>query len=387
VFTNIEYGGVYMDIANMQLWQGAFQFFSEYIVTKGVDLLVDLGSKRTNEMTIEEHIYSVFTDSLEKFCSVYDFEFNPNAFNEALSYSVDYVQDLSCDKYLKRVFQKATGLELTDEECSEWIRIIEDNIVSDKHEKLVRAIFIHSIKGDESKLIQPVWMKEHMADNYLQVAFDDEEKLNVIFDRIKTSLSEECWTCTKELLLELLLNAYEHGNATKASLYVDEKKLSLIDDGNVFNPLLLVTRECERSGGTWTIKHFMSIYQDVKVYYEQKNDNNITTIEFPESMFNVNLLCEVKLHPAGRRKRNYECKPCFPESNAKYYYIDFSDETARVLFCMSLAMGMVDGLDEFCRKTKSKVFVYVPNVEKCKYVVERLTYAMMGKDNLRLVLE
>lgn len=338
----------------------AIDFFATYAISKGADYAIN--KVNSSEMTVEEHIYCVLTESLKEFCANYSCEFDENAFRETFSYTAENVGKFQSDTYLKKVFEKATSLELTPELQSSWCKIVYEHILSDRHQKLYRAIQSSRIKGDTSNLVEPMWMRKIPADNFIEIHFDGENELDSILCNIKTGLSEACWHHTQELLLELFFNACTHGLAKQISLAVDKEKISLLDDGLEFDPLGLTEKEEIKGGGTWTINYYLKNYPEVKISYIRLNDKNETTIDFGEHMFNVNGLCEIELEPSSEM-RKFNWILCYPSSKARYYHVDFNKITTIRVFCMSVARMMVSKLLGCCKKLSSEVYVYIPKSE------------------------
>lgn len=350
-----------MPIESVQYLKPVIEFIINYAVTKGLDQIGGRTQNTSTEMTVYEHACCLLTESLQEFCGQEEIEFDESSFVETLVLSKDQVDLLNKDEYLKLALEKAIFMELSDEDWERWVGIVNENLLSSKHEKLFRAILLKQIKGDITNLVEPKWMQSIMMDNFFQIAFEEEKKLAEIFADIKTGLSQACWRYTQELVMELLYNAVQHGGAKRLSFSINEDSITLIDDGKAYNTLSLVESDGHQGGGSWTIKHYIDNYPDVKLYYERVNEKNKFSLRFAEKMFNVKRLCEIELY-REEWSRCLECRLRYPESKARYYYIDFSkSEIAKSLFCMSLACNAMRSVKDFCNALGSDVYIYVPD--------------------------
>ena len=345
---------------NIEALTLVLNFLASYLAEKGLDRLTDIKANSDREISVAEHMYSVLTESLEDFCRKYQIEFDENAITDTYLFKFDEVNKFNCIDILKHILEKATGLEIFPEQLNTWNEIIQEHIISNKHEKLFRAIQLKSLVGENNTLIEPEWMKKHMTDNSISVTFEkiDFEQL---FADIKTLLSSECWMQTQDLILELSMNAFQHGNAKQVTLKITKNKLQILDDGELFDINLLSNSNKELSGGNWTIARYTNTYPEINVSYKVVSEQNEITIQFPEEVFDVNCLCEINL-PKRMIYRVKDIKLRYPNGKAKYYYIDFSNfEAERSFLCMSGACELISKLDEFCAHRNTDVFMYLPS--------------------------
>ena len=351
-----------MPIENVTYLVVALEFLTGYLAEKGLDqFLKNLKKIKTpqKEMSIEEHVYCLLTESLEEFCTMHKIEFDENAFLDTLVPSLNQVGSLKYDDSLKHMLESATGLELSQESFLDWVRIVDEHIVSDKHQKLFRAIQWHLIKGNGENIAEPAWMREHMADNFFEIVFEEIGFEEILSD-IKTDLSKECWMQTKDLITELALNALQHGNADHFWLHISEKEIALLDNGTPFDTMCLAKEKTELSGGNWTIMRYEKSYPDVEILYSRKENKNETLIRFEEKVFSVNGLCEITL-PKRMVRSCADFILRYPNSKARYYYVDFSGFKPGISFlCMSGAFELIYKLNEFCESLDSDVFLFIP---------------------------
>ncbi len=337
----------------------ALSFLTSYIAEKGLDKFVNTKINNNEEMSIEEHVYSVLTESLADFCAICNFEFDENSITETLIFSHEQINQLTRDEQLKLILERATGLEITPEELKIWNVIVQEHLVSDKHEKLFRAIQLKSLEEKNDNFVEPSWMQKHMSNNSIAVTFK-ETGFDKLFLDIKTVLSDDCWLQTQDLIIELSLNAFSHGNAKEIILKISEKEIQIVDDGTLFDTKKLLSMNKTLSGGQWTINRFINSYPEVTVSYETIDQKNATLIQFQEKVFNVNGLCEIIL-PKTIITRSTDIQLRYPNGKAKYYYIDFSEfATGRSFMCMSGSLAFVSKLNKFCASYNTEIFVYIP---------------------------
>lgn len=348
-----------MPIENIEAFSVALNFLATYFAEKGLDKLADIKSHSPKETSVAEHMYSVLTESLEDFCNKYEIEFDENAISDTHIFEFEEVNKLNCDNTLKLILERATGLEISSEELNVWGEIVQEHLVSDKHEKLFRAIQLKSLADRSNEFIEPKWMKKYMVDNHISLVFEKID-FNQLFADIKTKLSYECWMQTQDLILELSLNAVQHGKAKHITLRITENKLQILDDGALFDIKQLINSDKKLSGGNWTITRYTNNYPEINLSCKVINEQNEITIEFPEKVFDVNCLCEINL-PRTMIHRVKDIKLRYPNGKARYYYIDFNDFNAeRSFLCMSGACELISKLDEFCTSRNTDVFMYLP---------------------------
>ncbi len=349
-----------MPVENIEALSVALNFLANYFAEKGLDKLTDIKSHSPKEISVAEHVYSVLTESLKDFCNKYEIEFDENAIADTHIFEFGEVNKLNCDNTLKLILERATGLEISSEELKVWSEIVQEHLVSDKHEKLFRAIQFKKLVDKSQGFIEPEWMKRHMADNHISLAFEEID-FNQLFADIKTMLSYECWMQTQDLILELSLNAFQHGNAKHITLRITENKLQILDDGVLFDIKQLINLDKKLSGGNWTITRYIKSYPEVNISYNVAGEQNEITIEFPEKVFDVNCLCEINLLGVTFYKIT-DIQLRYPNGKARYYYIDFSNyNVERYFLCMSGACQFISKLDDFCTSRNSDIFMYLPS--------------------------
>ena len=338
----------------------ALKSLSDYIAEKGLDHIIDIKASDNREMDVEQHVYCLLSDSLEDFCKKRNIEFDENAILETCKLSDFNINKQNYKEQLKLILERATGMEMSPTELELWIEILENNLVSSKHEKLFRAIQLKNLKGENDTLTEPAWMQKYMADNFIETAYKNIEFDNLL-SNVKTELPDKCWIQTQDLITELALNAFSHGKATQVILTIKENEIMIRDDGSHFDTKKLIHTSNKLSGGNWTIKRYIENYSDIDISYGITDGKNETKINFNNKVFSVNDLCEICL-PKSMILKTDDIKLKYPNIKAKYYYIDFTDfDAGRSFSCMSGVITFMGILNEFCKEQDSEIFIYLPD--------------------------
>ena len=81
---------------------------------------------------------------------------------------------------------------------------------------------------------------------------------------------------TRDLLIELLRNAFQHGGAKKVQIQLEPKSIRFIEDGSEFDPWDLLTRE-QGGGGSAAVKRIVSDFGDLilTTFKRTANQNEI----------------------------------------------------------------------------------------------------------------
>lgn len=332
-------------------------YFLDYGVGKAIDCAMERFSRK-GEKTIEEHAYEVLEESLAIFCSKYGAEINTTAFRETLRLH-DTESQLTNWNLLRNALVYATGLDITSDQWSVWCDIVSSQIVSDEHEKLYRAIHFRRMCNQDANLLEPDWVRLALDGNAIDIAPFEGCLLNKLAVEIDTSLTEICWRHTLELMDELILNATEHGHAQNVSLLIEECRLTVSDDGAVFDVHNLKATTCGRGGGRDTLIDFESKYPEVLIGYSYVNNRNVTVITFPEKVFNVNGLCEISMEE-NYLERRFDIIQSFEQGKARYYYIDFGNFGLNY-FSRSMAGSYIYSLFDFAIKKDAVVFIGIPD--------------------------
>lgn len=338
-----------------------FHFLAEYAGTKTLDTIIEKINRPAKEQNIDELAYCLLTESLEEFCSIYNFEFDKYAILETFSFSLKQLARLNCDKELKLIIENALGLEISPIAFTKWIEILHNYLVSSKYEKLFKALQLQNMNPTKESFTEPLWMQKNLIDNFFEIHFQEQDIFLEIYCNISTNLSKECWLITRQLLMELLLNAIQHGNANQFSLLIEKDQISIKDNGTPFDTHTLVNKNSKLSGGNRTLLKFMQQFSDVIIKYTYCEQKNLTTISFNEPVFNVNSLCEIEIpnkYLFSRPQESFSIR--YPTSKAKYYYADFA-KNENSFWTISGVIGTLEKLISFCITLNSEVFLYIPN--------------------------
>jgi hypothetical protein len=87
---------------------------------------------------------------------------------------------------------------------------------------------------------------------------------------------DELADATRDLLIELLRNAFQHGGAKKVQIQLEPKSIRFIEDGSEFDPWDLLTRE-QGGGGSAAVKRIVSGFGDLilTTFKRTANQNEI----------------------------------------------------------------------------------------------------------------
>lgn len=94
-----------------------------------------------------------------------------------------------------------------------------------------------------------------------------ETNFDQLVSDIQTSLSDECWISTQDLITELSLNAFQHGNAKQIVLNIMENELQISDDGTIFDINELKKPKEILRGGNWTLIQYINDYPEINIVY------------------------------------------------------------------------------------------------------------------------
>lgn len=338
-----------------------FSFLAEYAGAKALDQIIAKIKQPAKEQDIESLAYSLLSDSLKEFCTIYNYEFDESAILQTFSFSLKRLANFKYDEELKSILETAIAEEISPEAFKKWLEIIDNHLVSNKYETLFRALQLQSMKRKQEIFVEPPWMQQNLIDNFFEIQFDEQNILRDIYSDIETTLSKECWLITRQLLTELLFNATQHGNADSFFLLIEKNQISLKDNGSPFDTHTLIQQSSTLSGGNRTLMKYTQLFPDVEITYIYDDYKNCTTLSFVEPVFNVNSLCEIKL-PAERLmlRHTQSFSIRYPSSKAKYYYVDF-EKNGSHFWTVSGVIGMTENLISFCTTIGSEVFLHVPN--------------------------
>jgi len=115
------------------------------------------------------------------------------------------------------------------------------------------------------------------------------DRLNALLSapHIVSILSAALRIDLRNVLIELALNAYEHGEASHLEIVLHNKTIEVRDDGIEFNPLN-AAREPVRSGGTgiYYLGLFLKKYKEIvkSTYARSSTGDNVLSFTFPKRL-------------------------------------------------------------------------------------------------------
>ena len=305
---------------------------------------------------LETQVYRVLTDSLREFCELYSLEFDEDAMVETFLFSLRTLSSWKNETRLRAILESALGLKVDRAALRQWMGLLAKQVVAPKNEMVFKALQLSPFWDTAFPQEKP-WMKACLAGNFFEIDYAGQDMFQDLCGEIETELSEACWLRTRQLLMELILNAQVHGHASRCVLRFEEDRVLLEDDGTPFDPTDLARME-GTGGGQWTLRRFIGDFPEVGVHYTASDGRNRTALSFGQRVFCVNGLCEIPIpalfHPGMTLQTRY------PAGRAKDYFMDFEGCGAH-LFCMSGVHFLLNSIAAFCSASDAQVFLYVPD--------------------------
>lgn len=338
------------------------EFATTYVFEKALDQTGQSIIKRLKSCDLSECAYSVLSASWSEFCAAHIIECDTDSIVDSFVRLYDSsITALNNTDQLKEILENATGLSISNDDAKEWMNIVCKHIIKPEYEPLYKAIMLQHIIDEDHQIDEKPWLKEHLVDNYFELPIAEEEIMEAVFNDIETDLIDVCWLNTRQLIIELLLNSFEHGRATHCKLRITENTIIIKNDGIEFDPTTLSYSGENLTGGSWTIDDFKKRFPEIPLLYEHNSGYNIVSIVFPDSVFHVNYLCEIDI-PKPFQRQSFEIHPKYINSRARYYYIDFSkNDYGKICYVMSGIRISINDLKRFCISNESEIFLYVPN--------------------------
>jgi anti-sigma regulatory factor (Ser/Thr protein kinase) len=355
-------------------------FFLEYFATKLLDAIIDRRN-HSKEQSIEDLILCLFNESLTVFCDNHEIEFDDKSFQRWYETSKPAL-DMQNDKHLKHIIESALSLEICEKEFFDWFSIACELLVEKKYEKLYKAYMLQKAMTIQKGFTEPVWMQENMSDNTFEIQTAQQNQLIEVLSQIETNLSKECNLLTQQLIMEVLINAFEHGKAVSCSLLIERTRITVTDNGQKFDTTTLLSISNGSSGGTRTLLHFKSLFPEVDIKYQYTRKRNQMTIDFGDQVYNVNGLCEIIIPNDVLMKYDIGIHVRYPNGKAKYYYLDFA--TADLSFwTISGAYGLLGKLTSFCSELSTEVYIHFPahsTIQSLEYFYSEISEYVSNND-------
>lgn len=185
-------------------------------------------------------------------------------------------------------------------------------------------------------------------------------------------------TASREFLIEVALNAFEHGRATECTLTLGDNYLSLTDNGQPFLPKSVVTHPQRRGGAAATEQMIDTLSDRVIVSYRREREKNVLTLTCPrnglELISSTNCAISISHEDMGRdgvKKRiedlvvaHKNCDPVYLVADYSFFSFSFIAILARYInsldpqsqkFYLVLPGPVSEGLRKFAREQCSQL--------------------------------
>lgn len=308
------------DLLNLTYMQGLL-INSSYDAIKGI-------WRRTQKDSFQNQLYSVINDTFQQFYEYYNLVYEPECILPFYFEKVGH-EDVDSKEVLKTALNYATGLKITEIHLNKWIKIFEENVSNPKYQWVYNWLCINT----KVPVIDNSWMSEWMAGNVCRVhnKFDLTDKssllssahqeLTKLFNSVSTELSFECWRNTRNLIYEMVTNVHYHGHANESYIEIQSDNITIVDDGNEFEPRLLLKTDLGRiQGGKITFKQFIRNYPEIELSYYRKAGYNFFCINFKANVININKMSRLNIDTKGDYLELKTRRDAI--GNFKYYYLD-----------------------------------------------------------------
>lgn len=276
-------------------------------------------AEKDNSFAVQ--VYQVIKETFESFYLKYGLEFEENIVMRSFLETINEIGDFNCSNITKKMIYDTIGLDIDNYDLEEWIKIFIIKCSNPKYQWVYNKLSLSFIKIPESSK-QREWMYKYMKDNFCKIQCNMVDELPPIFEDISTKLSPACWYDTRVLIWEILFNAQEHGKARECMLYISENSITVLDDGIQFDPTT-IEESFFQQGGSLAIKKFMHDYPEVSLKNKYFGNHNQFTIDFGNSVFDVNGMSEIVVPCLCYSHGQFQLK--HPKGRFKYYYIDLDE--------------------------------------------------------------
>lgn len=183
---------------------------------------------------------------------------------------------------------------------------------------------------------------------------------------------------SREFLIEVALNAFQHGSATECTLALGDNYLSLTDNGQPFPPRSIIAHSQRRGGAAATEQMVNALSSRVIVSYRREDERNILTITCPrngiELIGSTNCAISINYEDMGGNLVNKRikdlvaahenCDPVYLVADYSFFSFSFIAVLARYInsfdsdgkrFYLVLPGPVSGGLREFARQQCSQL--------------------------------
>lgn len=156
-------------------------------------------------------------------------------------------------------------------------------------------------KGYDYQTALKLYEGKKLANNDVrieQTGTENEKIGNLITDScISIVWGKQISDAIRDYLIEHFRNSFGHGKATSFEIIINENKITVLDNGTMFNPHQLIDSE-EKTGGTIAIKNLLLQHSDKLIFTTQRiGDSNKTIISILDNSDNIFSItpCSVQL--------------------------------------------------------------------------------------------
>lgn len=337
-------------------------------------------AERDNSFALQ--VYQVIKETFESFYLKYGLEFEEDIVMTSFLETINEIGDFKSSDITKKMICDTMGLDVDNFDLEEWIKIFIVKCSNPKYQWVYNKLSLSFIKHPE-KSKQKAWMHKYMKDNFCKIQCNLVDELSPIFKDISTQLQQVCWYDTRVLIWEILFNAQGHGKAKECILHINENSITILDDGIQFNPITM-QEQFSQQGGSLAIKKFMHDYPEVSLKSEYFKNRNQFTIDFGNSVFNINDMSEIVIPRLYNSFGQYQLK--HPKGRFRYYYIDI-DEIPRdhdeLFVTFSDACMLFDKLKANIVPFSAydKIFIYFSDLTRFDYrEVFNMMYMVLKRD-------
>lgn len=295
--------------------------FQSFIVSLGAGITWDaikaiFHKTKVHDLPLENKIFKVFAETYKEYCTVKGYEYDESLVMSDFIKELKSIQSIDSIALCKKVISKTINQEMDEADYAIWGACFSRIISKDEHQQVYRMIIISHIRNTAVER-DLSWLDDYMKGNCCDIRCTFHEEIMPLLSNVKTVLSKKLWDDIKILFFEVIYNAQTHGKASDCRIHVDEKAISITDNGQKFNPLSLVYK-CS-GGGSIAIKTFVDNYPKLDLKYQYQKERNNLTLSFDDSVFNINQLSEI-IVPSLISRANIEF--LYPNTDFKLYFID-----------------------------------------------------------------
>ncbi|TZG32407.1 hypothetical protein [Agrobacterium sp. B1(2019)] len=204
---------------------------------------------------------------------------------------------------------------------------------------------------------------EQRAENSYRVdlfGYDPIQDISQVIDSLSkvAPATERVWRVLQSLLVEVAVNAFDHGNASKAFVELENATLTYTDDGTAFDPL---STEARQGSGLKYVRHARDLLAGyVDMFYGRKGDRNYLKITFSDHAYQKIKSQTYYYAPSIRFPgRDYIEQTLKIPKDAVEITISLSSEPA---IAGSTAVGVLEAIQRQTDETQSVTLIAQPHI-------------------------